>query len=165
MNPQFLADAIETLYRSPAFRDDLSRLGRLWIENEFSLASAAHRIFSELRKIGVTTKLGLSPNLTINPTNTPRSLEYLQSDGAIPQPSAAATSNPTFGQLQMKLAALEAERDALRKSLTDVTGTLLWRSLARIYPIYARTIANPKLPAPIRNSIAAVGRTLARKKS
>jgi glycosyltransferase involved in cell wall biosynthesis len=160
-----LAAAIDRLYRSPALRQDLSRYGRVWIENEFSLASAAHRMFSQLREIGVTTRLGLAPNLTLTPTSTPRPLEYLAADGAVIKPSAAASSNGAFGQLQMKIAALEAERNALRKSLTDVTSTRLWRWLAKIYPMYASTIDNPRLPAPIRNSIASVGRALSKKKT
>jgi glycosyltransferase involved in cell wall biosynthesis len=63
--PAALAEAIEELYGQPEYRRQLGRWARLYVENEFSLASAYHRWFTVLAQMGLRERLGLAPKITL----------------------------------------------------------------------------------------------------
>ncbi len=67
VHPDALAEAIEELYRHPDWRRQLGGWARLYVENEYSLAAAYHRLFTELTRLGVRDQLGLAPKIALLP--------------------------------------------------------------------------------------------------
>jgi glycosyltransferase involved in cell wall biosynthesis len=68
-----LAEAIEELYANPAYRQNLGKWGRLWVENEWSLSASYHRISCVMRRHGLADRLGLvrKIDLAIRPPDAP----------------------------------------------------------------------------------------------
>lgn len=62
-----LAAAILELYRNPDLRQDLSRWGRLYVENEWSPFSAYRRFFLALNRLGLREQLDMFNKITFVP--------------------------------------------------------------------------------------------------
>lgn len=88
VSPASLADAIEELYGDPALRANMSRWGRIWAENQWSMAASAHRIFTVLRRQGLVDSLRLAPRLNL--VNEPR---------PVPEPVVVGATFPAWRTL------------------------------------------------------------------
>lgn len=71
VDPDALADAIELLHDDPALRRDLGLWARLHVENEWSLAAAAHRLHNALTAAGLADRLPLSRKISLLPDPPP----------------------------------------------------------------------------------------------
>ena len=65
--PASLAAAVQHLYSHPGLRQDLSRWGRLYVENEWSEFSASRHLFLALQAIGFAGRLNLQRNIRFLP--------------------------------------------------------------------------------------------------
>lgn len=65
VEPEALAEAIEELYRNPDYRRALGQWGRRYVENEYSLASAWHRLITTLARLGMRDRLQLVPKISL----------------------------------------------------------------------------------------------------
>ena len=70
-NPASLAAAIHYMYVRPDLRNDLSKWGRLYVENEWSEFSAYRSVFQALEILGLTKPLKLRRKIEFLP-NTPQ---------------------------------------------------------------------------------------------
>src|SRR5581483_4999718 len=66
-DPPDLADALELLHADPELCADLGRWGRLWVENEWSFASAYYRFHKVLKELGNADLVGSAPDLVFHP--------------------------------------------------------------------------------------------------
>lgn len=67
-NPESLAAAIHHLYIHPELRSDLAKWGRLYVENEWSEASAYQHFFVALQRLGLAKSLKLRRKIEFLPT-------------------------------------------------------------------------------------------------
>jgi glycosyltransferase involved in cell wall biosynthesis len=65
VSPRALAAAIGELHDDVALRTRMSRLGRLWVENTYSMSASASRFFNALREVGLEGRIGLSRKLSL----------------------------------------------------------------------------------------------------
>jgi glycosyltransferase involved in cell wall biosynthesis len=160
--PASLVKTIASLYNDPQLRRDLSTWGRIWVENEFSLRSAYHKLFARLNELGWMQKMAYVPRISFLYDNMlQRPITYLQTGGQRlvgPTPTKA-----TYLQLQNHLASVETERDSLRHTLHVVTQTRMWRALSVLYPAYQRIINNASIPKIFRRGLVRTGNWLARR--
>lgn len=73
VNPESLAEAIETLYADPRLRTSMGRWARIWAENRWSMSASAHRIFGVMRRQGLIDRFNLLPrlNMPLQPRRLP----------------------------------------------------------------------------------------------
>jgi glycosyltransferase involved in cell wall biosynthesis len=71
--PPSLASAIAQLYTDAPRRRAMGQWARLWVENEFSMAASAHRLYCVLRQQGLVSRFGLLPRheLAVAPRPAP----------------------------------------------------------------------------------------------
>jgi hypothetical protein len=157
-----VAKTIGAIYNDPQLCRDLSTWGRIWVENEFSLRTAYHKLFARLNELGWMQKLAYVPRISFLYDNMlQRPITYLQTGGQRlvgPTPTKA-----TYLQLQNHLTSVENERDALRQTLHVVTQTRMWRVLSVLYPAYQRIINNSAIPKFLRRGLIRTGNWLARR--
>jgi glycosyltransferase involved in cell wall biosynthesis len=63
--PTALAQSIFELYQDRELRENMSRWGRIWAENEWSMTSSFHRIFNVMHRQGFGDCLGRRLNLSV----------------------------------------------------------------------------------------------------
>lgn len=67
VDPTALAAAIRELHDNPDLRRDMGRWGRIIAENQWSMATALHRLHTALWTTGLATRLGLSSGICLRP--------------------------------------------------------------------------------------------------
>jgi glycosyltransferase involved in cell wall biosynthesis len=83
--PRALAESIEELYTNPELRKNLSRWGRLWVENEWSISASYHRLNCVLRRQGLADRLGLV-----------RKIDLQTGHSRAPEPQLVSPTSPAW---------------------------------------------------------------------
>lgn len=164
IDPQALAEAIKELYDDVPLRRRMGVWGRLWVENQWSLASAAQRWFAQLRAAGVMSALGVAPRVTLleQPTWL-HDLTYIESQPqASTEPSLIGIdATATVGEMRRRVARLEAERNELRNTLQRLSDTWIWSVMERSRDMFSAVVNSKRVPYGVSRRLLSVGRRFA----
>jgi glycosyltransferase involved in cell wall biosynthesis/GT2 family glycosyltransferase len=164
VDPRALAEAIKELHDDASLRRRMSVWGRIWVENQWSLASASQRWFAQLRAAGVMRALGVRPRLTL--LEQPTRLYEVAYIEAQPQAKAVTSmvgieATATIGEMRRRVACLEAERNDLRDMMQRMSDTWLWAMMERSRDAFSAVVNSKRLPYGVSKRLLNVGRRVA----
>jgi len=87
VSAEALAQAIDTLYRDPRYRQDLGRWARIHAENEWSLWTSYQRLHTAIARSGAGRRIGLSRKINFtHPSAMPQSATLVKSSSPAYEP-------------------------------------------------------------------------------
>ncbi len=132
-----LAESIRRLHDDAPLRKNLSLWGRLWLENNWSIASAARRFYLQMQATPWRALFDLSQGL------------WLDLAAAVPVSYLSEAGDVEDGELQQ----LRRQRDQWKHQYEQVVQTRLWRLVQRIYPPLARIWNHRRVPQWLRKMV------------